>query len=60
MGWSGDKNGKLLALAAAEFDAFVTTILNDGPLDAAGEALLVVLLGEAGAVEKRQEGVASV
>lgn len=24
MGWSGVKNGKLLALAAAEFDAFIT------------------------------------
>ena len=28
MGWSGVKNGKLLALAAAEFDAFVTVDKN--------------------------------
>jgi hypothetical protein len=27
-GWSGVKNGKLLALAAAEFDAFVTVDKN--------------------------------
>ena len=28
MGWSGVKNGKLLALAAVEFDAFVTVDKN--------------------------------
>jgi hypothetical protein len=28
MGWSGVKNGKLLALAAEEFDAFVTVDKN--------------------------------
>jgi hypothetical protein len=28
MGWSGVKNGKLLALAADEFDAFVTVDKN--------------------------------
>ena len=28
MGWSGVKNGKLLALAAADFDAFVTVDKN--------------------------------
>ena len=28
MGWGGVKNGKLLALAAAEFDAFVTVDKN--------------------------------
>ena len=28
LGWSGVKNGKLLALAAAEFDAFVTVDKN--------------------------------
>ncbi len=28
MGWSGVKNGKLLALAAGEFDAFVTVDKN--------------------------------
>lgn len=28
MGWSGVKNGKLLALAASEFDAFVTVDKN--------------------------------
>jgi predicted nuclease of predicted toxin-antitoxin system len=28
MGWSGIKNGKLLALAAGEFDAFVTVDKN--------------------------------
>ena len=28
MGWSGTKNGKLLSLAAAEFDAFVTVDKN--------------------------------
>ncbi len=28
MGWSGTKNGKLLALAAADFDAFVTVDTN--------------------------------
>jgi len=28
MGWSGVKNGKLLALAANEFDAFVTVDKN--------------------------------
>jgi hypothetical protein len=28
MGWSGVKNGKLLALAAAEFDAFITVDKN--------------------------------
>jgi predicted nuclease of predicted toxin-antitoxin system len=28
MGWSGVKNGKLLALAAAQFDAFVTVDKN--------------------------------
>ena len=28
MGWSGVKNGKLLALAATEFDAFVTVDKN--------------------------------
>jgi predicted nuclease of predicted toxin-antitoxin system len=28
VGWSGVKNGKLLALAAAEFDAFVTVDKN--------------------------------
>ena len=27
-GWSGIKNGKLLALAAAEFDAFITVDKN--------------------------------
>ncbi len=28
MGWSGVKNGKLLALAATEFDAFITVDKN--------------------------------
>ena len=28
MGWSGVKNGKLLALASAEFDAFITVDKN--------------------------------
>ena len=28
MGWSGTKNGKLLALAGADFDAFVTVDKN--------------------------------
>ncbi|ULA64773.1 MAG: hypothetical protein LZF86_190066 [Nitrospira sp.] len=28
MGWSGVKNGKLLALAAAEFEAFITVDQN--------------------------------
>lgn len=28
MGWSGVKNGKLLALAAADFDAFITVDKN--------------------------------
>lgn len=28
MGWSGIKNGKLLALAAAEFEAFITVDKN--------------------------------
>jgi predicted nuclease of predicted toxin-antitoxin system len=28
MGWSGEKNGKLLALAASEFDAFITVDKN--------------------------------
>jgi hypothetical protein len=28
MGWSGTKNGALLTLAAAEFDAFITTDRN--------------------------------
>jgi hypothetical protein len=28
MGWSGVKNGKLLALAAAEFEAFITVDRN--------------------------------
>ena len=28
MGWSGIKNGKLLALAASEFDAFLTVDKN--------------------------------
>jgi predicted nuclease of predicted toxin-antitoxin system len=28
MGWSGTKNGKLLALACADFDAFVTVDKN--------------------------------
>jgi hypothetical protein len=28
MGWSGVKNGKLLALAASEFDAFITVDKN--------------------------------
>jgi len=28
MGWSGVKNGKLLALAAGEFDAFITVDKN--------------------------------
>jgi predicted nuclease of predicted toxin-antitoxin system len=28
MGWSGVKNGELLALAAAEFDAFITVDKN--------------------------------
>jgi predicted nuclease of predicted toxin-antitoxin system len=28
MGWSGLKNGKLLALASAEFDAFITVDKN--------------------------------
>ncbi len=28
MGWSGVKNGKLLALAAAEFDCFLTVDAN--------------------------------
>ena len=28
MGWSGTKNGKLLVLAAADFDAFVTVDKN--------------------------------
>jgi len=36
------------------------TILNDGPLEVAGEALLALLLGDASTPGKRQEGVASV
>ena len=32
-GWSGVKNGKLLALAAAEFDAFITVDKNMLPAE---------------------------
>jgi predicted nuclease of predicted toxin-antitoxin system len=51
MGWSGTKNGKLLALAAAEFDAFVTVDKNLAHQQNLASLAIAVVLLDAQSVE---------